>query len=121
MSKSRITREHILGRAFELASEDGLESLTIGSLAKASEMSKSGVFAHFNSRENLQIAVIEYASDRFVERIIQPVRLECYESYELKLRKLAENWLNWNSNFQEAACFLMHGEVLPEEKRMKFS
>ncbi len=76
MSKRQITRDRILGSAFELASEDGLESLTIGSLAKASEMSKSGVFAHFNSRENLQIAVIEYAGERFVERVIQPVRLE---------------------------------------------
>ena len=50
MSKGRLTRDTILQTAFEQASQQGLESLTIGSLATACEMSKSGLFAHFQSR-----------------------------------------------------------------------
>jgi AcrR family transcriptional regulator len=100
MSKGRVTREHILSTAFELASKDGLDSLTIGLLAKASGMSKSGLFAHFNSKENLQVAVLEYAGDYFSLHVIQPARLAEPENIEKKLRLLLTNWLSWNQSFQ---------------------
>ena len=74
MSKGRLTRDNILQTAFEQASQQGLESLTIGSLASACEMSKSGLFAHFQSRDNLQIAVLTHSAEVFRERVIQPVR-----------------------------------------------
>ena len=62
MKKGKVTKELILQRAFQLASENGLESLTIGELAKQCGMSKSGLFAHFNSKLNLQLSVLEFAA-----------------------------------------------------------
>ncbi|WP_299018046.1 TetR/AcrR family transcriptional regulator [uncultured Photobacterium sp.] len=106
MSKGRTTREHILKTAFELASKDGLDSLTIGQLAKASGMSKSGLFAHFNSKENLQIAVLEYTGEYFSYRVIQPARQVAPKNIETKLRLLLQNWLDWNQSFQGSCMFL---------------
>lgn len=106
MGKGRTTREHILKTAFDLASKDGLASLTIGQLAKASGMSKSGLFAHFNSKENLQIAVLEYTGEYFTQRVIQPARLAEPPSIETKLRLLLQNWLEWNQSFQGSCLFL---------------
>lgn len=106
MSKKEATRLHILNTAFSLASRDGLDSLTIGQLAKASGMSKSGLFAHFNSRENLQIAVLDFAGEQFVERVIQPARMQTPETIEQKLRLLLANWLAWNRSFQGSCMFL---------------
>lgn len=106
MNKKQVTREHILQTAFELASTDGLDSLTIGQLAKASGMSKSGLFAHFNSKENLQIAVLEYAGQLFAERVIQPARQAVPMGIEKKLRFLLRLWLEWNQSFQGSCMFL---------------
>lgn len=106
MSKGKVTRENILAKAFELASENGLESLTIGELAKQCGMSKSGLFAHFNSKDNLQIAVLDYANQVFTARVIVPAR-ECSSiSIEEKLTKLLDNWLGWNHSFQGSCMFL---------------
>ncbi|MFA0413020.1 TetR/AcrR family transcriptional regulator [Vibrio renipiscarius] len=106
MSKGRITREAILTTAFELASKNGLESLTIGELAKQCSMSKSGLFAHFNSKENLQIGVIEHANDVFVQRVIVPARHIGDDDIERKLSSLLDNWLGWNHSFQGSCMFL---------------
>ncbi|EGA65993.1 TetR/AcrR family transcriptional regulator [Vibrio brasiliensis] len=106
MSKGRITRENILSKAFELASENGLESLTIGELAKQCGMSKSGLFAHFNSKDNLQIAVLEYANLIFTQRVIAPARESASISIEEKLTLLLDNWLGWNHSFQGSCMFL---------------
>jgi AcrR family transcriptional regulator len=67
------TREAILERAVDLASEEGLEGLTIGRLAAEMEMSKSGLFGHFGSKEELQLATIEAARRRFVAEVVAPV------------------------------------------------
>jgi len=106
MSKGKITRENILSKAFELASENGLESLTIGELAKQCGMSKSGLFAHFNSKDNLQIAVLDYANLTFTQRVIAPARERTSISIEEKLTLLLENWLGWNHSFQGSCMFL---------------
>ncbi|GAB6260597.1 TetR/AcrR family transcriptional regulator [Photobacterium sp. CCB-ST2H9] len=106
MSKGRVTREHILKTAFDLASKDGLDSLTIGQLAKASGMSKSGLFAHFNSKENLQVSVLQYAGDYFALHVIQPVRRIQFDSVEQKLRSLLSHWLAWNHSFQGRCMFI---------------
>ena len=68
------TRESILQAAADLASVNGLEGLTIGSLATELEMSKSGLFAHFGSKEELQLATIDAARRRFVDRVVKPSR-----------------------------------------------
>ena len=106
MSKGRLTRDNILQTAFEQASQQGLESLTIGSLACACEMSKSGLFAHFQSRDNLQIAVLEYAAEVFRERVIQPVRQQQHGNQQEKLIALLQAWLAWNQSFAGRCMFL---------------
>lgn len=106
MSKGKITRENILNKAFELASENGLESLTIGELAKQCGMSKSGLFAHFNSKDNLQIAVLEHANRVFTQRVIAPAREQQTQTIEAKLTALLDNWLGWNHSFQGSCMFL---------------
>jgi AcrR family transcriptional regulator len=86
------TRQAILRKAVNLASLEGLEGLTIGKLASALRISKSGLFAHFGSKEDLQCAVVEAAREIFVERVVRPA----YEFRGLKrLRDLCENWLSY--------------------------
>ena len=68
------TRHAILDVAAALATEEGLEPLSIGRLAEATGMSKSGLFAHFGSKEQLQIATVEHAGHVFAEAVIAPAR-----------------------------------------------
>ncbi len=72
LRKGELTRAAILDVALEIASREGLESLTIGVLAEKMHMSKSGVFAHFGSREDLQIAVVKLYNDHFEQEIFYP-------------------------------------------------
>lgn len=71
-SKGQHTREMIVERALALAMRSGLDGLTIGGVAEAMQMSKSGVFAHFGSREDLQLAVLELATRRFSDAVFAP-------------------------------------------------
>ena len=66
------TRQAILATAADVASVDGLDGLTIGRLAAELSMSKSGLFAHFGSKESLQLATIEEARNRYVKEVIEP-------------------------------------------------
>ncbi len=70
--KGDVTRQAILDRAVEMASVEGLEALSIGRLAAALDMSKSGVFAHFGAKEELQLATLQVALQRFVAEAMQP-------------------------------------------------
>jgi AcrR family transcriptional regulator len=86
------TRQAILRKAVNLASLEGLEGLTIGKLASALRISKSGLFAHFGSKEDLQCAVVDAAREIFVEKVVRPA----YEFRGLKrLRALCENWMSY--------------------------
>ena len=73
-TKGERTRHAILTRAAALASQEGLEPLSIGRLADATGMSKSGLFAHFGSKEELQLATVDHAARLFVEEVIAPAR-----------------------------------------------
>jgi AcrR family transcriptional regulator len=66
------TREAILARAVDIASVQGLEGLTVGSLATQLKMSKSGLFAHFGSKEDLQLATVELARQIFIKKVTRP-------------------------------------------------
>jgi AcrR family transcriptional regulator len=66
------TRKAILARAVDIASVHGLEGLTVGSLAAQLRMSKSGLFAHFGSKEDLQLATVEHARQIFIEKVTLP-------------------------------------------------
>jgi AcrR family transcriptional regulator len=71
-AKGLRTREAILARAVDIASAEGLEGLTVGSLAEQLGMSKSGLFAHFGSKEELQLATIEMARQVFIDKVTRP-------------------------------------------------
>jgi AcrR family transcriptional regulator len=73
-TKGQRTRNSILEAAAALATEEGLEPLSIGRLAEETGMSKSGLFAHFGSKEELQLATVEYAAALFVAEVIEPAR-----------------------------------------------
>jgi AcrR family transcriptional regulator len=93
LRKGEQTRVSILDEALKIASKLGLEGLTIGSLAEATGMSKSGLFAHFGSREDLQLAVLEHAAQRYGEQVFVPV-LKIDRGLP-RLRALFERWLDW--------------------------
>lgn len=91
-TKGAQTRAAILDRAIDLASVEGLEGLTIGRLATELEMSKSGLFAHFGSKQELQLATVAAAAQRFREAVIEPA-LAAPEG-GLRLRALAETYID---------------------------
>ena len=93
LTKGEQTRAAILDGALRIASKLGLEGLTIGSLADSTGMSKSGLFAHFGSREDLQLAVLEHAAQRYGELVFVPVLK--IERGLPRLRALFERWLDW--------------------------
>jgi AcrR family transcriptional regulator len=93
-TKGEQTRATILDAALAIASKLGLEGLTIGTLAEATGMSKSGLFAHFGSREDLQIAVLEHAAQRYGEKVFMPA-LKIDRGVP-RLRALFEKWLDWS-------------------------
>ena len=72
MSKGAATRQSILSHAAGLASQVGLTGLTIGGLADDLRLSKSGLFAHFCSKEALQVEVLEHAAARFTDEVVRP-------------------------------------------------
>ena len=96
-SKGQRTKETILEKAVDLASVEGLEGLTVGRLAKETQMSKSGLFGHFGSKEDLQLATIEKACDIFIERVIQPAR-EYEEPGLLRVWHLCDLWLTYHGS-----------------------
>jgi AcrR family transcriptional regulator len=73
-TKGERTKHAILDRAAALATQEGLDSLSIGRLAEATDMSKSGLFAHFGSKEELQLATVDHAAAMFVAEVIAPAR-----------------------------------------------
>jgi AcrR family transcriptional regulator len=103
-SKGEQTRAAILDQAVELASRVGLEGLTIGSLAEATGMSKSGLFAHFGSREDLQLATLEHVKASFGEQVLAPV-LRMDRGLP-RLRALFQSWLDWKTAPGPGGCVL---------------
>jgi AcrR family transcriptional regulator len=93
VSKGKETRQAILDRAVALSSRVGLCGLTVGRLATDLEMSKSGLFAHFNSKENLQLQVLAWAAERFLEEVVRPAFKA--PRGEPRVRLIFENWLRW--------------------------
>jgi AcrR family transcriptional regulator len=91
--KGERTRQSILERAVDVASLEGLEGLTIGRLAEELKMSKSGLFAHFGSKEELQIATVQAASQRYITEIFSPA-LRIPRGYP-RLMAICESWLSY--------------------------
>jgi AcrR family transcriptional regulator len=93
VSAGERTRNSILEAAVDLASLQGLEGLTIGILADELQMSKSGLFAHFGSKEELQLATVEAASERFIREVWTPAMKS--ERGLARLRALCDAWLSY--------------------------
>ena len=93
MSKGELTRQAILDHAAGMASQVGLSGLSIGKLATELELSKSGLFAHFQSKETLQLQVLEHAAKRFVDVVVRPALAA--GRGEPRIRALFENWFRW--------------------------
>jgi AcrR family transcriptional regulator len=103
-SKGSVTREHILDRAYEMARRDGIEGLSLGSLAQGVGMSKSGVFAHFGSREDLQLAVLDVGRRRFSAQVFAPA-MDKPRGLE-RLRFIVAAWFDW-VRAAEGGCVLL--------------
>lgn len=93
MSRNGGTRATIVDEALRQASIVGLEGLSLGPLAEALQMSKSGLFAHFKSREALQLAVLEAAIERFEGSVLEPALAKSPGAAELTA--LFKAWLRW--------------------------
>lgn len=91
--KGQRTRASILQHAVDLASLEGLEGLTIGRLAEELGMSKSGLFAHFGSKEELQLAAIDAAGQRFIDEVVRPA-LSAERGYP-RLVAVCNSWLDY--------------------------
>ncbi|WP_394837291.1 TetR/AcrR family transcriptional regulator [Pendulispora rubella] len=109
MSKGEDTRRDIIGRAFSIASEVGLEGLTLGVLAERANLSKSGLFAHFKSKEALQLEVLERAIELFVENVVVPAVAK--PRGEPRVKALFDRYLTWirGSEVRDkmGGCFFM--------------
>ncbi|HCU49987.1 MAG TPA: TetR family transcriptional regulator [Micromonosporaceae bacterium] len=92
MSKGEATKQAVLEQAVEVASRLGLSGLTIGSLASQVELSKSGLFAHFKSKEQLQLQVLAHARESFTDEVVRPALAS--PRGEPRLRVLFERWLD---------------------------
>jgi AcrR family transcriptional regulator len=109
LHKGQQTRAAILEAALGLASHMGLEGLSIGALAEVTQMSKSGVFAHFGSREELQISVIREYHARFEEAVFFPAIREARGLP--RLRALFELWVRQVSVELDSGCIYISGAV----------
>lgn len=102
MSKGEDTRSNILQQALNLSSEVGLEGLTVGALAKIVGMSKSGLYAHFDSKEDLQCQVLDTAASHFVDVVLVPALKKPRGLPRVKT--LFERWLNWATDQMTGGC-----------------
>ena len=107
MKKGELTRVAILDAALLISSRDGLEGITIGLLAETLGMSKSGVFAHFGSREDLQIAVLKAYERRFIDAVLIP---NLKEKRGLpRLTAIVDAWLDWSAYEAANGCIWISG------------
>lgn len=102
VSKGAQTRAAILERAVDLASVEGLSGLSIGGLAAELEMSKSGLFAHFGSKQELQLATVEAAARRFRLAVIEPAL--AFPEGAARLRAMGEGYLD-HLDLYSGGCF----------------
>ncbi len=102
--KGQRTREGILSLAVDIASAEGLEGLTIGHLAEALRMSKSGLFAHFGSKEELQLATVDRAGEVFGQKVLEP--LGKADAGLPKLLQMMSTWIRYvESGTFRGGCF----------------
>ncbi len=105
MSKGETTKTAILDEAVQLASRVGFGGLSIGQLADQAAMSKSGLFAHFKSKEQLQLQTLDRARLKFVDVVVRPALAA--DRGEARVRALFEAWLGWTGQSLEGGCIFV--------------
>ena len=105
LRKGALTRQAILEHAARMASRVGLEGLTIGGLSEELQLSKSGLFAHFKSKEALQLQVLEFGIERFVDTVVKPALAA--PRGEKRVRALFERWIEWPKSSGLAGCMFV--------------
>ncbi|KAF1688220.1 TetR family transcriptional regulator [Pseudoxanthomonas broegbernensis] len=103
-AKGAGTRDMLLQRAAAMAARVGLEGVTIGELAGAAGMSKSGVFAHFGSREDLVRQTLDWVAARFAEQVMEPALRQ--PRGMPRLRAIVDGWMRWIGAQREGCVFL---------------
>lgn len=115
MQKGQLTRTAIIEQALESATQVGFEQLSLATLAADTHMSKSGLYAHFKSKEALQEAVLDRAMERFSEIVVEPAMRE--KRGLPRLEKLFSGYLDWIAGAViEGGCVFM---ALSQEYRNK--
>jgi AcrR family transcriptional regulator len=109
LHKGQQTKALIVDAALGLATQIGLEGLSIGALAEVAQMSKSGVFAHFGSREELQISVVREYHQRFEEEVFYPAMQQARGLP--RLQALFANWMRRTSVEIDSGCIYISGAV----------
>jgi AcrR family transcriptional regulator len=105
MSKGTTTRQAVLDEAARLASRVGLSGLTIGSLAASTQLSKSGLFAHFQSKESLQLQLLDHTRTRFIDLVVRPALAA--PRGEPRMRELFRRWLAWDAEALPGGCLFV--------------
>lgn len=109
MRKGDLTRTAILDEALQTASRVGFTGLSIGKLAEQTEMSKSGLFAHFKSMDQLQLQVLQRARERFVDSVVRPALATARG--EQRVRALFTRWLDWSNTALVGGCIFVAASV----------
>lgn len=113
-TKGDRTREAILERALEHSCRVGLAGLTIGDLARDTGMSKSGLYAHFGSKEALQIAVIDAAAEEFTRNVVVPALAA--PRGEARILALVDLWLDCGRTRQPGGCLIVKASTELDEQ-----
>lgn len=114
MTKGAETRQAILRKGVETAYRVGLGGLTIGALAQATDMSKSGLFAHFRSKELLQMEVLREARTEFIDAVIRPAVLA--PRGEPRVRELFERWVMCGRSRMPGGCLFVKASAELDEQ-----
>lgn len=109
MTKGEETKAAILDQAVAIASEVGFTGLTIGQLAERTQMSKSGLFAHFKSKEVLQLETLQRARERFTDMVVRPA-LTTPRGVK-RVQVLVERWLDWATDGLQGGCIFVASAV----------
>ncbi len=118
MRKGESTKHSILDQAVQLASQTGLEGLSIGALATRLSLSKSGLFSHFRSKQALQLQVLDAAARRFTELVLRPA-VQAPRG-EARIRALFERWLLWGtSSISKGGCLFVAASIELDDKTGK--
>lgn len=114
MDKVNSKKNDILNKALPLVRKLGFESVSIANLAKEVGMSKSGLFAHFNSKEKMHLMILDHAAVSFTQSVIVPA-LSSKRGLP-RLKKLLKNWLDWLGESKEGTCPFVVASIEYDQK-----